>query len=99
MELKKRPPKWRNTIYERRCSSKTVKIHYFLHPLYQQEVPVVDQRNFVHETYYLIALFDKTCFMPIWMSDPAYCRDLQLKEHAHSSLKALTALRLLIDRI
>jgi hypothetical protein len=67
--------------------------------MYQQEVKVVDHRNFVHETYYLIELFDRTFFMPVWMSDPDYCRDLKMKAKAHSSIKALTELRLLIDRI
>lgn len=95
---KAKPPKGRNTIHKRSNWPKKVKIHYFLHPRYQQEVKIVDKRNFIHETYYLIKLFDRTFFLPFWMTDPYYCHDLTLKKNAQCSLKALHKLRLLIDR-
>ena len=92
------PPKGRNTIHERHNWPIRVNIHYFLHPLYRQEVKVVDKRNFVHEKYFLVEFFDSIIFLPIWMTDPDYCGDLQLLENPRCSLKALQDLSLLIDR-
>ncbi len=92
------PPKGRYTIYKRSHYPYGIKVHYFLHPLYQREVKVVDKRHFVHEQYYLIELFDKITFLPTWMTDPTYCSNLTLRENAQCSLKALYELSLLIDR-
>ncbi len=92
------PPKRRKTTHKRYNFPERVKIHYFLHPLYQQEVKVIDTRNFVYEKFYLIELFDKTTFLPAWMTDPAYCSTLALSEKPQCSLESLHALSLLIEK-
>lgn len=93
------PRKGRNTIHERRNWPKFVTIHYFLHPRYQQEVEIIEKRDFVHEKYYLTVFFDRTVLLPDWMTDLDYCRALELQETARCSLTALQELRLLIDEI
>ena len=75
----------RSTTHKQFHFPDRVKIHYFLHPLYQQEVKVLDKRNFVTEKYYLIEFFEKTVFLPVWMTDPDYCSTLTISENPISS--------------
>ena len=76
-----------------------VKIYYFLHPLYQKDVEVIGKRTFISDKYYLIKFFDKTIYLPVWMTDSDYCSTLTISEHPQCDLKSLHELRLQLDRI
>ena len=83
-------PSGRYTKYEARTLPEKVKIEYFLHPLYQKEVRVVDKRNYIDEQYYLIEFFDNmVVYLPLWMTDAEYCNSCKISEEARCSLKAL----------
>ena len=94
-----KPPSRRYNTYKRSNFPAKVKIHYFLHPLYQKNVEVVDNRTFVSDKYYLIKFFDKIIYLPVWMTEPDYCSTLTISENPQCDLKALHKLRLQIDRI
>jgi len=88
-------PSGRYTKYEARKLPEKVKIRYFLHPLYQKEVRVVDKRNYIDEQYYLIEFFDNVIvYLPLWMTDAEYCNSCKISEEPLCSLKALHELSL-----
>ena len=72
-----------------------VKIHYFCHPFYQKEVPVLYRSKKDGHHYYLIELFDNTrTHLPEWMTDPIICQTCELKEDPVCSLNALNSLKM-----
>jgi len=77
-----------------------VTIHYFLHPLYSQQVQVVNELNFAAGKVYTIKLFDNIeTHLPAWMTDPEYCRSCCLQERPQCSLAALRKLRALLNEL
>lgn len=88
----------RYTKYEAPKYPEKVKIHYFLHPLYQQEVPVIDKRDYIHEKYFLIKFFDNIVYIPVWMTDPEYCSSCTIAKQPRCCLEALHQLCLLLKK-
>ena len=75
-----------------------VKIHYFLHPLYPNEVAVVHERRLFSEKLYGIRLFDNSVvFIPEWMTDPDVCERCVLQEKPECAVAALLELRRFLD--
>jgi len=75
-----------------------IKIHYFLHPLCNQHVPIVNEQTLAGEQHYMIRLFDNSMMLlPAWMTDAEFCAGLVLQERPQCSLSALIALRVLLD--
>jgi hypothetical protein len=76
----------------------SVQVHYFLHPLYENEVPVLETRHCGSEESFLVRLIDNTVLMlPFWMTDPEFCQRCKVQEKPGCSLEALQELRVLLD--
>lgn len=77
---------------------KTIKIEYFLHPLYLKKATVLDKREFGNEKFYLIQFFENTVFIPLWMTDSEYCKSCIVEQKPQCSIQALSDLQnLLVD--
>ncbi|MEK7729601.1 MAG: hypothetical protein AAB354_14435 [candidate division KSB1 bacterium] len=73
-------------------------VRYFLHPLYEQEVAVTNELNFVTGKVYLVRFCDNTLIhLPAWMVDPVYCSGCQVQEQPECSLATLRRLRTLLE--
>ena len=98
----------RNPLYTTRFGTKKraketvplrVKIHYRFHPLYNQEVVVLNETIKGGHHYYLIEFIDTThLFLPVWMTDPLICKHLIVRETPYCHLSALRDLRELLDQ-
>ena len=83
-------------MYKRQNFPTKIRVHYFLHPLYQQKVEVVEKKTCCNEQFYLIKFFDQVKYIPIWMTDAQYCNSIEISEKPKCSLKTLFELQLLI---
>jgi len=92
-------PSGRYTTYKAHKNVESVTIHYFLHPLYEQTVTVLDKRDFVTEKFYIIAFFENQVYLPAWMTDPGYCQRCQIAETPCCCFKALQELSSLLQII
>lgn len=89
-------PRGRNTTHKQQ----RVTVHYFLHPLYTQEVQVEKELNYTSGKVYCIKFFDNLeTYLPAWMTDPEYCGSCRLQDAPESSLRALRELRRLLDHL
>ena len=81
-------------------SAKTVKIHYFCHPLYNEEVNFLYRIKRDGHYYYIIMLFDNSrVYLPEWMTDLFVCKTHELKEKPVCSLDALSSLHKFLKRL
>ena len=91
-----RSPGWRNTTHKQL----SIKVHYFLHPLYGREVQILKELKFRSEKVFVAPLFDKAVVhLPSWMSDPDYCSSCKTQEQPEASLDALRCLRKFLDSL
>jgi hypothetical protein len=82
------------------CYTRSVKVHYPWHPMYDQEVEISRRQQFRSETYYLISLFDNSqVLMPAWMADEHLCRQFTRGDKPVASLNALRALTALLKTV
>jgi hypothetical protein len=69
-----------------------------LHPLYPNEVTVLNERQMTSGKFYTIQLFDNSrVLLPAWMTDPEICNLCVLQDQPGVSLAALQDLRRLLD--
>lgn len=92
-------PKGRYNTYNGNNFPKTLKVEYFLHPFYQQNVEIVGKRDLTIDKFYLIKFFETVVYLPSWMTDPVYCETCAISRTPQCSIQALSDLRTLIDSI
>ena len=92
-------PNGRYNTYNGKNIPKTVKVEYFFHPQYQQEVEIIGKRNFETDKFYLIKFFENVVYIPLWMTDRAYCKTCVVAQKPQCSIQALSNLRMLFDNI
>jgi len=85
------------TTHNRKFLPTTLKICYFQHPFYNQQVKVVGKRDFEQERFFIVQLFDNSVFLPAWMADADYCHRCQFAEQPQCSVSALLELAKLVD--
>ena len=77
-----------------------VKVHYPWHPLYNQEIQVINTVNRGGDTFYSVRLSDtSTILIPCWMTDDVYCQRFTVRKEAFCSVQALLRLRQLLDSV
>ena len=77
-----------------------VKVHYPWHPLYNCEVQVLNLIRRGGDSFYSVRLSDASClFVPLWMTDEAYCQGFVITQEAHCSVQALLRLHQLLDAL
>ena len=92
-------PSRRYNTYNGKYLPKTVKVSYFLHPLYLRKVSVIDKRDFGAEQHYLIKFFENTVSIPLWMTDPSICQSCVIVDKPQCSTRAMADLHNLLRNL
>jgi hypothetical protein len=77
---------------------KSIKVHYFCHPYYGEELEVLSRQVHGGEIYYVVMLFDNThTLIPSWMTDEGICKSYKLFDRPFCPVDILLDLRNFLD--
>jgi hypothetical protein len=77
-----------------------VKVYYRWHPLFNQEIQIVNTFTRGGECFHTVELNDSHCrLIPAWMTDKVFCQRFILEESAYCSVQSLQQVRQFLDAL
>ena len=84
----------RNSKQEDKIQPRSIKVHYFCHPLYGKEIKILGHSSRGSDKFYIVSFFDNSNgYLPVWMTDPLICQQCVVREEPVCSLAALRRLQ------